>query len=368
MQGCIMGTIVSYYNLVIAPRKGVTVTSILESEIHQQPDVIARLLDNPAIPAAAKAIRAADPRYVLIAARGSSDNAARYAQYLFGIHLGLPVALAAPSISTVYGRRPQYRDTVVIGISQSGKSVDVGQVVTDASAQGVLTVTITNDTESQMARDATHHIALNAGVERSLAATKTFTGQLTTLALLTAHLSGDSAMLADLARLPRMVEEVLGLESMLNQRAERFRFMTRCVSLGRGYNYATAFEIALKLKELSYVVAEPYSSADFRHGPKAMIEADFPAIVIAPKGETYPDMAALIIELAERGADLTIISSEAEVLEKANLALQLPDDVPEWLSPIVATVPGQLLAMATAAAKGHALDTPRGLSKVTITH
>lgn len=341
-------------------------SSVLEDEISQQPDVIARLIDNPIVAEVAKAIRAANPKYITIAARGSSDNAARYAQYLFGIHLGLPVALAAPSISTLYGHPPRYQDTVVIGVSQSGKSVDVAQVVSDAAAQGALTVSITNDPDSLMAKAAAHHIPLGAGEERSLAASKTYTGQLTSMALLTAYLSDVDSMRANLAQLPGMVSDVLQLAPTIKTRAERFRFMTRCVTVGRGYNYATAFEIALKLKELSYVTAEPYSSADFRHGPKAMVEQNFPVIVIAPGGATYPDMRTLIEELNEQGADLTIISTEQEALSYAHLPLQLPA-VPEWLSPIVSVIPGQLLAMATAAAKGHELDTPRGLTKVTVT-
>ncbi len=342
--------------------------TILETEIHQQPDILARLLDNPAILESVKAIRAADPKFVTFAARGTSDNAARYAQYLFGIHLGLPVALAAPSISTLYKRPANYRDTVVIGLSQSGKSVDVAQVVTDAASQGTLTITITNDPNSPMAKAGKFHIDLGCGEERSLAASKTYTAQLKVLALLTAHLANDpKAMLSDLARLPQLVKEVLELQPMIVQRAERFRFMTRCVTLGRGYNYATAFEIALKLKELSYITAEPYSSADFRHGPKAMVQEDFPIIAIAPNGEAYADMFDLIQELSKRGADLTIISREDEALKCANLPLTLPANVPEWLSPIVGVVPGQLLAMATALAKGHELDHPRSLTKVTVT-
>jgi glucosamine--fructose-6-phosphate aminotransferase (isomerizing) len=343
------------------------VTSVLESEICQQPDVLARLLDNPVTRSVAEAIRKADPAYITIAARGSSDNAARYAKYLLGIHCGLSVTLAAPSISTLYGHPLRYRNSVVIGISQSGRSVDVGQIVTDAAAQGALTISITNDPESPMAQAAAYHIDLGAGEERSLAASKTYTGQLMAIALITAHLADSDDMRADLARVPAFVNEMLELAPTIMQRAERFRFMTRCVTLGRGYNYATAFEIALKLKELSYVTAEPYSSADFRHGPKAMVEDDFPIIAIAPSGAVYPDMLNLIKELRERGADLTVISTELEALGYAQFPLPLPVDVPEWITPIVGVVPGQLLAMATAAAKGHEFDRPRNLTKVTMT-
>ncbi len=342
-------------------------TSILESEIRQQPEVLGRLIEDRTFATVAAAIRAADPRYILIAARGSSDNAARYAQYLLGIHSGLPVALAAPSITTLYGKAARYRDTVVIGISQSGKSPDVAQVVSDAAAQGALTIAITNDAESPMARAAAHHLALGAGPENSVAATKTYTAQLATLAILTAHLADDPALRADLARLPSFVEAALDCAEVISHRAERFRFMNYCVTMGRGYNYATAFEIALKLKELTYVVAEPYSSADFRHGPKAMIETDFPVISIAPSGATYADVLALLRELKERGADLTVISDQAEALDLATVALRLPANMPEWLTPIVAVVPGQFLALYVAEAKGLALDTPRNITKVTRT-
>lgn len=341
-------------------------TTVLEQEIREQPNVIARLLTNPIIPEIAQALR--ETRFVVIAARGTSDNAARYAQYAFGIHAGLPVALAAPSITTIYGRTPKFRDATVIGISQSGKSADVGEVVARAAEQGALTITITNDPESPMARLSQYHIALDAGEERSLAASKTYTAQLTVLGLLAAHLSPDRKPMLDAAsHLPDLVNAVLNLSPILADRAERFRFMTRCVTIGRGYNYATAFEVALKLKELTYVVAEPYSTADFRHGPKAMVEEAFPVIVIAPNGAVYPDVLAMTQELHDRGADLTIIASEQAALDCAQLPLRLPPGLPEWLSPIVAVVPGQLLAMYTASVKGHEVDKPRGLTKVTVT-
>jgi glucosamine--fructose-6-phosphate aminotransferase (isomerizing) len=342
-------------------------TTTLEAEIRQQPGVIANLLDSAAITEVAQAIREARPQYIVLAARGSSDNAARYAQYLFGIHAGLPVALATPSVHTLYGRRPRFQNTVVIGISQSGRSADVGQVVADAAAQGVLTIAITNDPESPMANTAAYHINLQAGPEQSIAATKTYTAQAATLALITAHLIDDESMLANLAFLPSFVEKALEARAIISERAERFRFMSHCVTLGRGYNYATAFEVALKLKELTYAISEPYSSADFRHGPKAMVEEAFPVIGIAPDGATFPDMLNLLKDLREQGADMTVISANPEALALADLAIPLPADIPEWLSPIVAVVPGQLLAMHIAATKGHALDNPRGLTKVTVT-
>jgi glucosamine--fructose-6-phosphate aminotransferase (isomerizing) len=341
--------------------------SILAQEIHQQPDVVARLLDQTHFAQVAAALRAADPSHIVLAARGSSDNAARYAQYLFGIHLGLPVTLAAPSISTLYHSPPRYRHAIVIGISQSGQAADVLQVLKDAAAQGVPTVAITNAPESPMAQQADYHLDLSADLERSVAATKTYTAQLTAFALLAAHWSQNAALLADLRRLPDLMVRALQIAPVLAERAERFRFMSHCVVLGRGYNYATAFEIALKIKELTYVIAEPYSSADFRHGPKAMIEEDFPIIAVMPDGATLPDMSALTRDMRERGADLTVISANPEALALAHLPLPMPQDVPEWLSPIVAVIAGQFLAMHVAAVKGNALDAPRNLTKITQT-
>lgn len=342
-------------------------TSILEAEIRQQPEVIGRLIHSPAFAEVAEAIRKTDPQHIVIAARGTSDNAARYAQYLFGVHFGLPVALAAPSITTLYGKVSRYHNALVIGISQSGTGPDVTQVIADAERQGALTVAITNDPTSPLAKTARHCLALDAGVERSVAATKTYTAELTALATLTAHWAENDSLRTDLDRLPQQAEAVLASVEPLTARAERFRFMTRCVTLARGYNFATAFEIALKLKELTYIVTEPYSSADFRHGPKALIEADFPAIAIVPSGAVYEDMLSLLREVKTRGADLTVISDRREALDLAVLPIPLPANLPEWLSPIVAVIPGQWLAMAIANAKGVTLDAPRAITKVTNT-
>ncbi|MEE8389833.1 MAG: SIS domain-containing protein [Anaerolineae bacterium] len=343
--------------------------SYLSDEIHAQPQVLARLLDEQAETAThiAAAIRARDVHYAVFAARGTSDNAARYAQYLLGALNRLPVALATPSLFSIYRTPPRMRDALVLGVSQSGQSPDIVGVVEEGRRQGALTVAVTNAPDSPLAQAADHVLPLNAGEERAVAATKTYTAQLAALALLAVQWANDDECLAELRRVPKAVEETLALEEAIAQAAQRYAYATECVVLGRGYNYATAFEIALKLKELTYIVTEPYSSADFRHGPVAIVERGFPAIVVAPQGKVYPDMLALTRELAAREAELIVISEQDEPLELARTPLRLPVTLPEWLSPFTCIVPGQLLALHVTLAKGYDPDHPRGLKKVTET-
>jgi glucosamine--fructose-6-phosphate aminotransferase (isomerizing) len=200
-----------------------------------------------------------------------------------------------------------------------------------------------------------------------VAATKTFTAQLTALALLSCAFSNDLDRLAALRRVPLAVERVLGGEELIASAVERYRYMEACVVLGRGYNYATAFEIALKLKELNYLIAESYSSADFMHGPIAVVGSGFPAMVIAPSGKMFDTMRGFSLELKSRGAELILISDHHDLLAEAVTALPLPAGLPEWLSPIPAVVPGQLFALHLTLVKGNDPDQPQGLQKVTIT-
>ncbi|MCX7671018.1 MAG: SIS domain-containing protein [Anaerolineae bacterium] len=341
----------------------------LYREIHEQPRVLAELLDaeQRAIAHLAADIERRAITHCVIAGRGTSDNAGRYAQYLLGSVNGLTVGLATPSLHTIYGRPPRYRDALVIGISQSGKSPDIVAVVAEARRQGALTAAITNFPDSDLGRAADHVIALHAGIEQAVAATKTYTAELAAIALLSATLAGDQGMFDVLRRVPDQVAQCLQLAPEILQRAERYRYMRVCVVIGRGYNYATAFETALKIKELTYVVAEPYSSADFMHGPVALIEQAFPTIVIAPSGQMLPEMRAFVESLRARGAEVIAIGDDVGMLAQARTAFRLPVAVPEWVSPLVAIVPGQLFAMALAQVRDLDVDQPRGLQKVTET-
>jgi len=341
--------------------------SLLEQEIASQPEVIERLLTHEV--ERIRAIIAQLPAfsYALIAARGSSDHAALYATYAWAALAGVPVALATPSLYTLYHAAPRLDGALVVGVSQSGASPDIRAVLDEGKRQGRPTLAITNDGASPLAAAADHVVELHAGIERSVAATKTYTAQLAVMAAFAALWSGAPERLAELERLPATLAATLERSEEIGQRAARYREMRDCVVIGRGYNYATAFELALKLKELTYTMAIPYSSADFRHGPIATIESGSPAILIMPTGAVFDDMLDLAHDLRSRNADLLVISDAPDALTLATTPLPLPATAPEWLSPLTAIAPGQSLALHLALARGADPDAPRGLHKVTRT-
>lgn len=338
-------------------------------EIYEQPLVVERILqaESPRVQRIARRIQRRDPRFVVIAARGSSDNAATYGKYLIEILLGLPASLAAPSAVTLYGSRLRLRGSVVLGISQSGESLDVVEFVRTARRQGALTVAITNQEHSALARSAHEVLLCHAGEERSIAATKTYLGQLTALALLTATWSGRDDLIRALQELPKWLQELLQDGAKIAEQANRYRYMGECIVSARGYNYATAKEAALKLKETCYVLAEALSSADLLHGPIAIIERDFPVFLFAPSGRAYSHLLELTGSLVAKGAEVIVFSDWEEILEKATIAIPVRVSVPEEVSPHVLILPAQLFAYHLALAKGLDPDHPRGLRKITRT-
>jgi len=342
----------------------------LKSEILEQPKVLAHLLEGQMDTAReiARAVKGRGVEYVFLVARGTSDNAGVYGKYLWGAVNGLPVALAAPSLFSIYGTPPVVKNALVVGISQSGQSPDIVSVLEQGRQQGALSLAITNAADSPLAKAADWVLDVSAGEEKAVAATKTYTAQLMAIAMLSAALSGDAAQAQVLSGEPALVEEVLSLDGRIEEVAERYRYMSQCVVLGRGYNYATAFEWSLKLKELAYVVAEPYSSADFRHGPIAIVERGFPVLAAAPRGAVLPDMLNLLSRLVnDRKAELIALSDDDEVLGLARTALRLPAGMAEWISPLVTIVPAQLFCYHLTRAKGWDTEKPRGLHKVTET-
>jgi glucosamine--fructose-6-phosphate aminotransferase (isomerizing) len=338
-------------------------------EIHEQPEVLRRLLaeERAAVAALAEEITRRAVDHVIIAGRGTSDNAARYAQYLLGAYNRLPVGLAAPGLFTIYDAPPRFGNALVLGISQSGKSPDIVAVLAEARRQGALTAAFTNSPESDLGEVADHVIALRAGEEQSVAATKTYMAELAALAMLSVALAADQPRSVLLEEIPEKVREALEMHEGMGRTAERYRYMASCVTIGRGYNYSTAFELALKLKEMTYTVVEPYSSADFLHGPLALLAPGFPVITIAPSGKMLPELRTFMAQVQAREAELVVISDDADALAAARIPLALPPGVPEWLSPLPAIAVGQLFAMELAVARDLNPDQPRALRKVTET-
>ena len=343
----------------------------LHEEILEQPQRLANLLrdQRDVVIKIAKSIKARKVKFVFLAARGTSDNAGRYANYLWGAHNHLPLALAAPSLFTYYAEPPCLNGALVVGISQSGKSPDIVSVLTEGRSQGCLTLAVTNEPESPLAEAADLVLDIQAGAEKAVAATKTYTSELMGLAMISTALCGDELAWRDLEKVPAWIDELLKQDAAIARMAERFRYMRQCVVLGRGFNYATAFEWALKMKELTYVVAEPYSSADFQHGPIAMVEGGFPVMAVTPQGKVFDSMLEMLTRLRQKhDAELVVISNDERALALAQSPIHLPVDIPEWLTPLVAIVAAQLFACHLTEVKGYDPEKPRSITKVTETH
>ena len=343
--------------------------SLMLDEIHEQPESVACALDTQFEPMKALVSEAKrrQIKHIFIAARGTSDNAATYAKYLFEIELGIPTTQAAPSVFTLYGAKLDLGSSLVIGISQSGQATDVVQTVEVAKECGALTACITNVADSPLTKVSDYPFLCNAGVEKSVAATKSYTTSLAILALLAGVWSSSDTLLMALKELPSKLTSALSLNSQTEASVERYRFMEECAVLARGLNQATALEAALKMTETSYLVAKPYSGAEFQHGPIAMVSEGFPCLMFAPDGKAYASMLELAIKLRERQAELFVIARAEEILSLGNGSLQLPVSIDERLSPILYILPGQMFAYHLAKSKGKDPDRPRGLSKVTLT-
>lgn len=341
---------------------------ILYSEIAEQPEIIQKLVNSESSHIRQIGSELKDKfKYIVIAARGTSDNAARYAQYILGAYNKCQVALATPSLFTSYNSPPNLADALVIGVSQSGQSPDVVSVLASAKEQGSPTICITNDAKSPLANTSDFVIPLHTGQEKAVAATKTYTASLAVFALLSLALNKSAKREKELHALPEKLSGIITSAMKVVKTVERYRYMEHCVVIGRGFNYATAFEIALKVKELTRVVSVPYSSADFSHGPIATIRSGFPVIVIAPSGEMYPHISGFMNRLIGMGAEIISISDKKEITRKSNLGFTIPTGIPEWLSPIAYILPGQLFARQLALERGLNIDNPEGLTKVTET-
>ena len=343
-------------------------------EIAEQPAALERTLAAEAASARDLAVRfqRKRPRLVVLVARGTSDNAALFGRYLIEITTGLPVSLAAPSVTTLYRAELDLSDTLVVGLSQSGESTDTNLCLEAARDRGAFTLGVTNEAESSMTKVVDHAMLVRAGREKSVAATKTYTGQLLAMYLLAQALGG--AIPAEgLRALPEAAAHAVELKPDVEAVVERYRFMEQAVVLARGLNYATAFEFALKLMETCYVVAERFSGADFEHGPIALLERDFPVFLLAAEGPSWEGTLDMAKKLREREADTLVFTPAGrdEIAALASRTIRLPKPpagAPEDVfTPIPNIIPGQLFAALLAEVKGLDPDRPRGLSKVTKT-
>ncbi len=343
--------------------------SRLELELREQPDALARLLERQGANAEelGALFRREDVKYLLIASRGSSSNAARYAQYLLGRASRVPVAFATPSLYTLYGQPPRLDGALVIGISQSGESPDVRAVIEQARLQGRPSIAITNRPDSPIGSAAQAVLPLEAGDELSVAATKTYVNSLGAVALLFAASTQDADARRELELMPGRIaaqlERSFGDIAALGE----YEGIRGGTVVARGINYGTAFEIALKVRELSGLLFEAWSSADLMHGPIAAIGEGWPVIAVAPSGPALDSLETAIDSLAERGARVIVIADRDDVLGRGVAPMRLVPGVPEWLSPLTSVIPGQLAAMRLARLNGRDLDSPEGLSKITLT-
>jgi glucosamine--fructose-6-phosphate aminotransferase (isomerizing) len=340
-------------------------------EIRQQPDVVRRLVDDQfrSVEALAKEIKRRDIRFAYFAARGTSDNAAIYGKYVLEIQHGLPVALAAPSVFTIYETVPHLDShALVLGVSQSGAAPDVIEVVRRAREAGALTACIVNEEDSDLVDAAEFPLFIGAGEELGIAATKTYTGSLALLALLSTALDeGHPERLEHLRRAADTMARTLRMDDTIHHLVQKYRDMQDCVILGRGYSQATALEAALKITETSYVSAKAYSAADFQHGPIAQVNAGFPCLLFAPDGKAFPHMAGLAEKLRSHHPALICFAHDAAFLSRSETAVRIPDAVAEWVSPLVYGVAAQLFAYWLCVERGNDPDSPRGLTKVTKT-
>src|SRR4051812_16678485 len=343
----------------------------MAADIAEQPGGFARLLDREhaaAIAAVAGQVAQRGPRHVVFVGRGTSDHAALYGAYLTEIRLGLPVASASPSAITLYGARPDFTDTLVIGVSQSGGSPDLTEVLKVAGENGGLTLAVTNNPESPLAEVAQLSVDVGAGHERAVAATKTYTAELLALLLLIEGIRAGDGVLpagerAALDKLPQLADEVLtdhGADAL----AQRYRFASRLVTTGRGYAYPTARETALKLMETSYLPALAFSGADLLHGPLAMTDPDVPVLAVVGNGPAGESMRDVVTRLGERRADIVVFGPSA--VEGAKGWVRTPD-VDERYAPLLDILPLQRLALSLSLLRGEDPDAPRGLKKVTTT-
>lgn len=340
----------------------------MRQEIAEQPQTLAATVERLRPMAAQIRDLVGDRRRVLLVARGTSDNAALYGQYLLATRAGVLAVSGAPSLATLYHAGLDMDDVVAVGVSQSGSTEEIVETLADARRAGARTVAVTNVADSPLARDADLALVTAAGSEVAVPATKTYTAQLVAMAVLALGVADDRVLLDRLDDVPGAAAAMLDTADCAAVLAQRLAGADRLVVSARGLALSTARELALKLQEACYVSAVGLSSADLQHGPIAMLDAATPAILVA--SPTDDAVAPGMVELARRcrdmGSAVYVIGGGDDLARLADSRLPGPD-LPAELAPIPLVVPGQLVAEALARVKGLNPDFPRGLKKVTQT-
>ncbi|MBP7416573.1 MAG: SIS domain-containing protein, partial [Pyrinomonadaceae bacterium] len=338
---------------------------LMLQEIAEQPEVLERTIcsERDKVGRLSGFLRSRDVDLIVIVARGSSDNASLFGRYLLEVTTGIPVSLSAPSVITLYNAKLDLNRALVVGVSQSGEGTDINAVLESAKASGAFTLGITNEADSTMAQITDETLLIHAGRELSVAATKTYTGQMLHFYMLAAALADNGL---EFKKIPSYAANALELLPNVRDMVDRYTFMENCVVVGRGMNYGNSYELALKLMETCYVVAERFSSADFFHGPLAIVERRFPVIMFGPAGVTKKSSVDLLEELRDLKADCLSITNDEDIAALSPHSLRMPD-MDEFLTPIPFIVPAQLFAALLSEAKGIDPDAPRSLTKVTKT-
>ncbi len=338
-------------------------------EIMEQPLVLKKTIETNSkiIDELIKELQTREISTVIIAARGTSDHAAVYAKYAIETLVGIPVSLAAPSVVTMYNKRINMKNCFVMGISQSGKAADVIEVVKSAAEQGAVTMSVTNFVDSPLAEAAKFHLFCDTGVEKSVAATKTFTSTVYLLINFIAKWAKNTELQEELKGVPDIMNRLFDKADRLDEIVTKYRFMQECFVLARGINYSIALEAALKIQETTYIRAKAFATSDFHHGPFAMLERDMPVIVYAPAGPSLKDITEMVNKVKDSEADILIVSNNKELLGMGNSSIEIPENLSDYVSPLINVVVAQMFAGKLSVLKGLNPDSPRGLNKVTIT-
>ena len=344
--------------------------TLMQKEIFEQPRALEECINfnRETLESLVKTLKEKNVSNVVVAARGTSDHAGIYGKYLIESLVGVPVGLSACSVVTLYGGKIDYKNMLVIGISQSGAAADVLAVLNQAKACGAVTVSVTNTLGSALADSADYHLYCDAGLESSVAATKTFGTQLYLMAHLACMWAGRQDLLEELKGVPALVQKVLDKNDEIARIAVRYRFMDECFILSRGINYPLALEATLKIQETNYVRAKAYPISDFHHGPFAMVSEGMPVFLYMSDGPAKADSMEMVKKLQGVGADLFVVSDDADLIKEGALGFQIPDcKGSDMLAAFAFAAFAQLFACNLTSVKGRNPDAPRGLKKITVT-